>query len=267
MTHARLATILGALALATSLLEGQAQPAESGKKPRRPRVVTNLSGFETLDTSKGKRAAMVAGATRGGRPPVVLAPLLGKSFDTNPVFRWRPDGKADRFVFTLWNDAQDEIHRAEVTGTAYAYPASAPALESGKAYSWAVEVSAELMGGTQSAPAGVLFVSTSTREAIRRDLAAIVDPDPYASALARARAFTRHRVWYDAISAYTELIARYPRSAELFEERGMIYAQLGVTRALADEDFVRAEELPNRGVRDQRAPPPMGAGAVSSTSR
>ena len=239
----RLATFLGTLALATSVLEGQARPTESKKKPQRPRVVTNLSGFETLDTSKGKRTPMVAGVTRGGRPPVALAPLLGKAYDTNPVFHWGQEGRADRFVFILWNDAQDEFHRARVTGTAYAYPASAPVLEPGKAYSWAVAVEAELMGGTQSAPAGVLFVSTNAREAIRRDLAAIVDRDPYASGLARARVFTRHRVWYDAIAAYTELIARYPQRAELFEERGMIYAQLDVTRARADEDFVRAEEL------------------------
>ncbi len=243
MKLARVVTVFGALVFAASVVAAQQVPSPVKKKPRRPRVVTNLSGFEMLDTSKAKKSAMVAGATRGEHPPVALAPRFGKSYGTTPVFAWSHEGRGRRFAFTLWSDAQEEIHRAEVAGTNYAYPATAPAMELGKAYFWTVEVAAELMGGTRSVPAGVLVVSTSVREAIRRDLAGVGGRDEYATSLARARVFTRHRMWYDAVAAYTELIARNPGRAELREERGMIYAQLQVTRALADEDFVRAEEL------------------------
>jgi len=62
-------------------------------------------------------------------------------------------------------------------------------------------------------------------------------------AYAPALFFMRHRVWYDAIASYTDLIARFPARTELYEERGMIYAQLDVTQALADADFAKADEL------------------------
>lgn len=242
MTRTRVLAGIGAIAVAASLLAAQEPPAKAPRKPRRQRVVTNLTGFEILDTTKARKPAMVAGATRGDRPPVALAPRLGKTYGTRPVFTWTHEGRARQFVFTLWNDAQEQVHRAEVTGLKYTYPASAPPMEPGTAYFWTVEVSAALMGGVQSAPAGVLVVAAGVREAIRKDLADISGVT-YAAELARARVYAKHRTWYDAIAAYTELIGRFPTRAELYEERGMIYAQLEVTRALADEDFARAEEL------------------------
>ena len=78
---------------------------------------------------------------------------------------------------------------------------------------------------------------------IRAELDTLRGLEPYTAGLARARLFLRHRVWYDAIAAYTDLIEAYPYRAELYEERGMIYAQLDVTQELAEADFARADEL------------------------
>ena len=75
------------------------------------------------------------------------------------------------------------------------------------------------------------------------DLAAAALVDPYQVGLKWARAFRDRRLWYDALDAYSGLIARYPERAELYEERGTIYAQLEATKALADGDFARADEL------------------------
>ena len=55
--------------------------------------------------------------------------------------------------------------------------------------------------------------------------------------------FTDQRLWYDAIGAYTELIAHSPDRAEAYEKRGMIYAQIAATQPLADADFSRADGL------------------------
>src|SRR5437879_5522007 len=86
------------------------------KKPRRQRVITNLSGFDLLQP---QRRPMVVGATRGLPRPVALAPRLGKLYGTNPIFAWSYEGKSRKFIFVLRDDAQEEIHRAEVTGTSY----------------------------------------------------------------------------------------------------------------------------------------------------
>ena len=130
--------------------QGQAKPAES-KKPR-ARVVTDLSGFDLLESSKLKKQTQVPGGTRGMPRPVALAPRLGKLYGDQPAFSWKLEGKAKNFLFILWNDAQAELFRAEVTGSEYRYPATAPALEPGKTYFWTVEVTSNMFGGEPSAP-------------------------------------------------------------------------------------------------------------------
>jgi hypothetical protein len=47
------------------------------------------------------------------------------------------------------------------------------------------------------------------------------------------------------------LIGEYPEHPELYDERGMIYAQIPGTQELANKDFARADELrkDNRGNR------------------
>jgi hypothetical protein len=232
--------------------------SKAKKQPQVPggvhaRVITDLSGFDLLESSKTKAQTQVAGATRGMARPIPLAPRLGKLYGGQPTFAWTFEGKAKNFLFVLQDDARNELFHAEVTGYEYRYPATAPALEPGKTYFWTVEVSSAMFGGEPSAPAGFLVLNPAQRAEV-----AEVDPEGerrrkasplgalaenYQSALARARAFRDRRLWYDALDAYSALIARYPDRAELYEERGTIYAQLEATKTLAERDFARADQL------------------------
>lgn len=227
-----------------------AKPSKTDKsKPRRQRVVTDLSGFDLLEAKTVKRQATIVGATRGLPRPVALAPRLGKLYGHQPVFAWSYEGKAQSFVFVLWNDVNEEVFRSEVKGTTFKYPPTAPALEPGKTYLWTVEAASALLGSSTSAPVGFLVVSAEQRPEIDRSLPRSAT-DSYALGLQRARVFTGQRLWYDALTAYTELIARYPDRLELYEERGTIYAQLETTKALADADFDTADQL-RQGTKPQ----------------
>jgi hypothetical protein len=222
-----------------------AKPREDQKAPqKRRRVVSDLSGFELLDAAKLKKKPMVTGAGRGlleARPPVPLAPYLTRLYGTSPVFRWQAGGKG-RFSFVLSDAAHKELHRAETVGDSYPWPAGAPRLGDGQTYYWKVEAvpSTET---SPSSPCGVQVVTSQQRVEINRKLKAGATTDRYQAGLARAQVFTDQRLWYDAIGAYTELIASFPDRAEAYEKRGVIYAQIPVTLALAEADFARADEL------------------------
>jgi hypothetical protein len=100
-----------------------------------------------------------------------------------------------------------------------------------------------------SQPAAFKMVSSVERHAIEQALARAGGSDAYQIDLAHARIFTDHRLWYDAIGAYTDLIARYPERAELYEERGGIYAQLEITKKLGEQDFAHASEIEKKRVK------------------
>jgi hypothetical protein len=230
--------------------ESPPKTPEAGKeadadKPRRRRVVSDLSGFDLLDQGKVKKESMVVGAARGFAPPVVLAPRLGRVYGERPTFEWRDEAKAPGFAFALTDESQEEVYKAETAKTLLAYPADAPRLEPGRTYFWTVQAASGLFAAA-SPPAGFLVLGGSQRQEIDRALAAITATDPYEQARARARVFTDRRLWYDAVAAYSEMIARFPDRPELYEERGTIYAQLDATQARADEDFAKAEQLKAR---------------------
>ncbi len=216
--------------------------AKSAPKKPRPRVVTDLSGFDLLAPSKLKKQPMVTGATRGFPEPEALAPRLGKVYDLRPVFQWSYPGKLRQFGFVLKGDDGQELFRTEAEGNSYRYPETAPPLEPGKTYFWTVEATS-MLGVQPSAPVGFVVVSEEGRREIADGLGMTGSGDSYEGALARAKFLTDHRLWYDALAAYTELIAKYPQKAELYEQRGTIYAQLPATQALSDQDFAKADEL------------------------
>ena len=58
-----------------------------------------------------------------------------------------------------------------------------------------------------------------------------------------AQILADHRLWFDAVDAYTDLITKNPEDPELHEKRGEIYDQLPGTHALGEEDFAIAEQL------------------------
>jgi hypothetical protein len=49
------------------------------------------------------------------------------------------------------------------------------------------------------------------------------------------------RIWFDALAAYTSLIARHPARAEFYRDRAQLNEQLPATAALADADLAKAE--------------------------
>jgi hypothetical protein len=204
-------------------------------------VVSDLSGFELLDEARLKDKPMVAGATRvlGARPPVILAPLLGKLHGARPVFAWRHDGA--RFAFVLWDEAGEELHAAEVEGRSYAWPADAPLLADGTTYLWSVKAA-----GPAAAPAstaGLLVVTAEERARIDAALSAAKDDDPYRAGLLRAQVFVDARAWYDALAAYDALVARFPDRPDAWERRATLLAQIPALQDAADEDFARADAL------------------------
>lgn len=235
------------LAFALSALGQQPKPAPAkpdappAQKPARKRVVTDLSGFDLLATSKLKTQTMVAGGTRGAARPVALAPRLGKLYGARPTFHWSFDGPAQNFIFVLLDDQQNEVLREDVQGLAFTYPQSAPALQPGKTYFWTIEPATAALT-EPSAPSGFVVLDAQQRADVEKSLKT-APGSAYEVALARARAFTQHRLWYDTVGAYTELIRDHPGRTELYEERGAIFAQLEATEALADADFARANSL------------------------
>jgi hypothetical protein len=220
-----------------------ASKAETAKKPEHKRLVVNLAGFEMLDPSKMHRERHAVGATRGFPQPQALAPYLGKLYGASALFAWSYPGKARDFILRITDEKEAEVFHAEVSGTAYRLPETAPRLEPDKSYSWTVEVTPALFGTNPSEPVEFVEVSQAERREIEKSLKKIKGRDPYQAGLARAKVFTDHRLWYDAIGAYTELISRYPERAEPYEQRGTIYAQIDATEPLAEQDFARADEL------------------------
>ena len=223
-----------------------ARPPEVQKSPqKRRRVVSDLSGFELLDAAKLKKKPMVAGAGRGlfdAKPPIPLAPYLARLYGRSPVFRWQAEGRGQRFLFALSDVAHKELHRAETAGDSYSWPTAAPQLEDGQTYYWTVKGVAPT-ATSPSAQHGVEVVAPQQRAEIDNALRLDTGADRYRAGLARAQVFTDERLWYDAIGAYTDLIAQSPGRAEAYEKRGMIYAQIAATQALAEADFARADEL------------------------
>lgn len=230
-----------------SLKPAAPQATSVGTKKQKPkRVVSDLSGFDLLEPSQVRKQTTTVGATRGFPPPLALAPRLGKVYGLHPLFAWSYQGKAKDFIFLLRDEAQKEIFRGQVTGGTYRYPQDAPALQPEKTYFWTVEVSSTFPGGSASAPAGFLVVPVGQRAEIEKKLAQIGKGDTVEGGLERARVFTDYRLWYDALDAYSGLIGRVPDRADLYEARGTIYSQLGVTQELAEQDFARADELASK---------------------
>ncbi len=175
-----------------------------------------------------------------------LAPRLGKLYGAHPTFNWSFEDRAHRqFLVIVWDDAQNEVWRADVAGFSYRYPSEAPPLEPDKTYFWTVEPPAGVLGGPPSAPAGLLMLSPEQRTEVEKALQAAQNPDAIREGLARAQVFADARLWYDAVSAYSDLIERFPGTAQLYEARGSVYAQLAATRSLAERDWARADDLPD----------------------
>jgi hypothetical protein len=221
----------------------------SGKAPAkpRPRVIVDLSGFELSDAVALRKQTMVVGATRGfGKAspiPVLYAPLSGKSFSARPEFFWSlPQGMGSG-IFILSDADLNEIFRRQVTGNSFSYPADAPRLLPGKTYYWRVETKPASGEPKVSLQSSFSVLGGEERRMVETELKAVSSAAGIDAALKYAEILTKHRLWYDTIAAYSALIRQHPKRADLYELRGMIYAQLDATHHLADLDFQAADSI------------------------
>jgi len=222
-----LGLVLGS-ALLVPHLAGQTStpPAPPPKPPARVR--TKLDGFN-LSAKSGKSPNQVVGASRDIGTPKLFAPDSGKSFTTTPYFQWGAAETDAKVTFRLSTADGQTVYETATTAGHLAYPADAPALTPGSTYQWTVIPENDLLGG---APAPVIFVvvSGAEREQIVNELKSANDKS-------RVDVFVKHRLWYDAIGGYTELLDRSPGDKSARAGRAVVYDQLPVTASLADADW------------------------------
>ncbi len=246
--------IFGALLLTSVALVGNAQqvtpPAQGSKpaanadgtaKPAKKHTDADLSGFDLSD-EKAKKMSTMFGGSRGASFPsaTLYAPKLAKFYGGAALFQWASEGKNDGYVLLITDEDETQIVKQLVKDSHYELPSGQNKLHAGETYYWRVQV---LPSATAGDSLGIRVVSAAERQAIDKALAAVHGADAYQTGLARARIFTDHRLWFDALGAYTELIEKYPDRAELYEQRGRIYAQVDATTKLADADAARVAAL------------------------
>jgi len=230
----RTIAVLLAAGFATLTVAQNNRPASTDQAPAQNqprRVKAKLDGF---DLAPDKASAnQIGGASRGeGSKTLPYAPHKARVYTLRPTFAWEGDPSGAykfRIQDTLGNFSWDR----EVTGTTLEYPADAPALTPGGTYLWKVEPESPLLG--PPSPAAILVVvGGDDRAQIDAGLAQIQGPDADA---ARAKYFFDQRLWYDALMAYSDLIAKNPNQASLYQMRGTLYDQVPAAAPLADADF------------------------------
>jgi len=225
--------------LAVSPGNGQAPanapPAQNPAAQNAPRrVKTKVDGF---DLAPDKASAnQIGGASRGeGAKTLLYAPHKARVYSLRPNFAWKGDSTAT-YKFHIQDTLGTFSWDREVTGATLAYPADAPALTPGGIYLWKVAPDSPLLGPPP--PASIIVVlGGADRAQIDAGLSQIQGSDADAS---RARYFYDQRLWYDAVDAYSNLIAMHPSQASLYQMRGTLYDQVPAAWLLADADFAHA---------------------------
>jgi hypothetical protein len=202
---------------------------QTGKPPARVR--TKLAGFE-LSPESGKNPNQIGGASRDLGSPRLYAPNSGKAFSTHPVFAWGTTDANQKVAFRLTAVTGQMIYEATVDANHLVYPDDAPALTPGTTYNWTIAPEMDMMGAPP-APVSISIVSGAERDSIASDLAAATGED------GAAKVFVAHRLWYDAVAAYSALVLAHPESKDYYAARGTLYDQLPATDVLASQDWAR----------------------------
>jgi hypothetical protein len=225
--------------LAVTQSNGQAPtnaPAAPPAQNTPRRVKTKLDGF---DLAPGKATAnQIGGASRGeGTKTLLYAPNKARVYTLRPSFAWKGDPSAV-YKFHIQDPTGNFSWDREVTGASLAYPDDVPALAPGGTYLWKVSPVSPLLGPPP--PASILVVvAGDDRTQIDAGLSQIQGEGTDAET-ARAKFFFDHRLWYDAVSAYSDLIRKNPAQASLYQMRGTLYDQVPAAGPLADADFAHA---------------------------
>jgi hypothetical protein len=217
------------------------QDQKTADKPKR-KLDADLSGFDLSDDKSGKKVSTMLGGSRTAAVPsaTLLAPHRAKFYGTSADFLWSFSGHTEGYVLLITDEDETQIVRQPLKEPRYRFDAPLSKLQPGETYFWRVQV---LPNTLASEPLEFVVVSAEERQAIDQAIAAIPPGDAYQSALARARLFTDHRLWFDALGAYNDLIAKYPTHPEPYEDRAAIYAQIPATKSLADAAAARATDL------------------------
>jgi hypothetical protein len=200
----------------------------------------DLSGFDLSD-DKSKKVITNSGATRGTEIPsaILLAPRIGKLYGASALFQWAPIGPTDGYIFTIVDDDETRLVRQESKDPVYKLSGLGK-LKAGEVYHWKVQALPRTVPGE---PLDFKVVSAIERLKIDKELAAIPAGDPYDAGLARARVFVQHKLWFDAIGAYTDLIEKFPDRAQPYEDRGALYSKIDVTHKRGEGDLAKAATL------------------------
>ena len=208
-------------------------------KPKR-RLDADLSGFDVSDSKSDKKVATMLGGSRATAIPsaTLLAPHRAKFYGANAAFSWTFAGHNEGYVLLITDEDETQLLHQQTKDARYAFEPAKTKLEPGTTYYWRVQV---LPNTLASDPLEFVTVTAEERAAIDKAIAAIPQGDAYDAALTRARIFVDHRLWFDALGAYDDLIAKYPNHPGLYEDRATIYAQLPVTKPQSEADLARSK--------------------------
>lgn len=216
------------------------KPDQTAPKPKR-KLDADLSGFDVSADKSDKKVATMLGGSRSAAVPsaTLLAPHRAKLYGPSAVLSWTFAGHNEGYVIIVADEDETQLVHQQVKEPRYRLDPSKAKLQPGDTYYWRIQV---LPNTLASDPLEFVVVSAQERQEIEKAIVAIPLGDSYESALARAHVYIDHRLWFDALGAYDDLIAKFPNRSELYEERGKIYAQIPVTKPLADADFARAAQ-------------------------
>jgi hypothetical protein len=218
-----------------------ASNANSVGKPKPKLTDADLSGFDLSD-DKSRKVTTNSGGTRGGvevPSATLLAPRIGKLYGASALFQWAPIGPTDGYIFTIVDDDETQLVRQQSKDPNFKLSGLGK-LKPGATYHWKVQALPRTVAGN---PLDVEVVAATERVKIDKELAAIPAGDPYDSGLARARVFVQHKIWFDAIGAYSDLIEKFPDRAQPYEDRGALYSKIDVTHKRGEADLAKAATL------------------------
>jgi len=218
-------------------------PAKTNQAPataKRKLSDADLSGFDLSD-DKAQKVSTTVGGTRGVDIPsaTLLAPKIAKLYGASALFQWAPIGPTDGYIFTIVDDDETQLVRQQSKDPSFELSGLGK-LKPGETYTWRVQALPRTVPGEGLK---IMVVSAAERQKIEKGLAAIPASDPYETGLARARVFVEHKLWFDAIGAYTDLIEKFPERAQPYEDRGAIYAKIDVTHKRGEADLAKAANL------------------------
>ncbi len=200
---------------------------------------------EAAGTLVGKKSPsnFVALAVRGkSRGPTLLAPRETKLLTAAPRFQWI--GMEGQPSAVRVSGAAGVIWSAEnVVETQIVYPASAPALQPGAAYSWSAE-----RRGVTAENASFALLGAADARAVKERLAEIDAADGVSRttrAVLKGSFLLSRELYYDARETLLEAAKNDPQEPTLYFLLGEVYDKTGL-KNLAQEAYSEAELLTER---------------------